>query len=121
MHELISCLQNNGNLCMTKDDFYNICKVALKPYFPLASSLRNLGHTIVRETQNLQVAYYVDKNFESHYKGEDLEELEKEIEKEYIDYVQTNCRKEKQQSKLVLSILPMLTRPNLYKPLHLFW
>ncbi|XP_077168606.1 dnaJ homolog subfamily C member 18 isoform X1 [Paroedura picta] len=56
-----------------------------------------LGHTIVRETQNLQVPYYVDKNFENSYKGEELEELEKEIEKEYIDYVQTNCRKEKQQ------------------------
>ncbi|XP_054856311.1 dnaJ homolog subfamily C member 18 [Eublepharis macularius] len=69
----------------------------------------NLGHTVVRETQNLQVPYYVDKNFENNYKGEDLEELEKHIEKEYIDYVQTSCRKEKQQ-KSELSNLAKLYR-----------
>lgn len=53
----------------------------------------------MRETQNLQVPYYVDKHFENNYKGEELEELEKHIEKDYIDYIQTSCRKEKQQSK----------------------
>lgn len=65
-----------------------------------AYSFRNLGHTIVRETQNLQVPYYVDKNFEHNYNAEELEELEKHIEKDYIDYIQTSCRKEKQQSRL---------------------
>lgn len=45
--------------------------------------------------------YYVDKNFENNYHGEELEELEKHIEKDYIDYVQTSCRKEKQQSKFL--------------------
>uniref|UniRef100_A0A8C5SL13 DnaJ heat shock protein family (Hsp40) member C18 n=1 Tax=Laticauda laticaudata TaxID=8630 RepID=A0A8C5SL13_LATLA len=67
------------------------------------------GHTVVRETQNLQVPYYVDKNFENNYHGEELEELEKHIEKDYIDYVQTSCRKEKQQ-KSELSNLAKLYR-----------
>ncbi|XP_020643736.3 dnaJ homolog subfamily C member 18 isoform X1 [Pogona vitticeps] len=69
----------------------------------------NIGHTVVRETQNLQVPYYVDKNFENNYKGEDLEELEKQIERDYIDHIQTTCRKEKQQ-KSELSNLAKLYR-----------
>lgn len=58
-----------------------------------------MGHTVPRETQNLQVPYYVDKNFENSYKGAELRELEKTVEKDYIDYIQTSCWKEKQQSK----------------------
>ncbi|XP_060642523.2 dnaJ homolog subfamily C member 18 isoform X1 [Anolis sagrei] len=69
----------------------------------------NLGHTILRETQNLQVPYYVDKNFEHNYNGEELEELERQIEKEYIDHIQTSCRKEKQQ-KTELTHLAKLYR-----------
>lgn len=46
--------------------------------------------------------YYVDKNFERNYQGADLKELEKTVEKDYIDYIQTSCWKEKQQSKLFL-------------------
>uniref|UniRef100_A0A8D0DLW6 DnaJ heat shock protein family (Hsp40) member C18 n=1 Tax=Salvator merianae TaxID=96440 RepID=A0A8D0DLW6_SALMN len=69
----------------------------------------SLGHTIVRETQNLQVPYYVDKNFENNYNGEELQDLEKHIEKEYIDHIQTSCRKEKQQ-KSELSNLAKLYR-----------
>uniref|UniRef100_T1E5X3 DnaJ subfamily C member 18-like protein n=1 Tax=Crotalus horridus TaxID=35024 RepID=T1E5X3_CROHD len=69
----------------------------------------SLGHTVIRETQNLQVPYYVDNNFENNYHGEELEELEKLIEKDYIDYVQTSCRKEKQQ-KSELSNLAKLYR-----------
>ncbi|GAB5566763.1 dnaJ homolog subfamily C member 18 isoform X1 [Prionailurus iriomotensis] len=56
-----------------------------------------LGYTISRETQNLQVPYFVDKNFEKAYRGASLRDLEKTIEKDYIDYIQTSCWKEKQQ------------------------
>lgn len=80
------------------------------PIFLFAYHYRNLGHTVVRETQNLQVPYYVDKNFENNYKGEDLEELEKQIEKDYIDYIQTTCRKEKQQSKYFIPKHPTETK-----------
>lgn len=67
---------------------------------PLSPCLRTLGYTISRETQNLQVPYFVDKNFEKAYRGASLRDLEKTIEKDYIDYVQTSCWKEKQQSKM---------------------
>uniref|UniRef100_A0A493T2Q0 DUF1977 domain-containing protein n=1 Tax=Anas platyrhynchos platyrhynchos TaxID=8840 RepID=A0A493T2Q0_ANAPP len=60
----------------------------------------SIGHVISRETENLQVPYYVDKNFEKNYQGAELQELEKTVEKDYIDYIQTSCWKEKQQSKL---------------------
>lgn len=56
-----------------------------------------MGYTISRETQNLQVPYFVDKNFDKVYRGASLRELEKTIEKDYIDYIQTSCWKEKQQ------------------------
>ncbi|XP_064314932.1 dnaJ homolog subfamily C member 18 isoform X2 [Phalacrocorax carbo] len=57
----------------------------------------SIGHVISRETENLQVPYYVDKNFERNYQGAELQELEKTVEKDYIDYIQTSCWKEKQQ------------------------
>ncbi|XP_040459377.1 dnaJ homolog subfamily C member 18 isoform X1 [Falco naumanni] len=69
----------------------------------------SVGHVISRETENLQVPYYVDKNFEKNYQGAELQELEKTVEKDYIDYIQTSCWKEKQQ-KSDLSNLAKLYR-----------
>ncbi|KAM9289367.1 dnaJ homolog subfamily C member 18 isoform 1-T1 [Morus bassanus] len=69
----------------------------------------SIGHVISRETENLQVPYYVDKNFEKNYQGAELKELEKTVEKDYIDYIQTSCWKEKQQ-KSDLSNLAKLYR-----------
>ncbi|XP_006632018.2 dnaJ homolog subfamily C member 18 [Lepisosteus oculatus] len=57
----------------------------------------SLGLVVSRETQHLGVPYYVDKSFEKEYKGAALRELEKSIESDYIDYLQTSCWKEKQQ------------------------
>ncbi|XP_009075503.1 PREDICTED: dnaJ homolog subfamily C member 18, partial [Acanthisitta chloris] len=69
----------------------------------------SIGHVISRETENLQVPYYVDKNFEKNYQGAELQELEKTVEKDYIDYIQSSCWKEKQQ-KSDLSNLAKLYR-----------
>ncbi|NXM02251.1 DJC18 protein, partial [Tyrannus savana] len=69
----------------------------------------SIGHVISRETENLQVPYYVDRNFEKNYQGAELQELEKTVEKDYIDYIQTSCWKEKQQ-KSDLSNLAKLYR-----------
>ncbi|XP_069500280.1 dnaJ homolog subfamily C member 18-like [Ambystoma mexicanum] len=69
----------------------------------------SVGHTIPRETQALGVPYYVDRNFKQAYRGSSLQELERAIEKDYIDYVQTSCWKEKQQ-KADLSNLARLYR-----------
>lgn len=45
------------------------------------------------------VQYYVDKSFEKEYHGVALDELEKTIESDYIDHLQSSCWKEKQQSE----------------------
>lgn len=58
-----------------------------------------MGLVVSRETQHMGVPYYVDKGFEKEYRGAELEELEKTIENDYIEHLQSSCWKEKQQSK----------------------
>ncbi|KAF5908901.1 dnaJ subfamily C member 18, partial [Clarias magur] len=69
----------------------------------------SMGLVVSRETQHLGIQYYVDKSFEKEYHGEALDELEKTIESDYIDHLQSNCWKEKQQ-KLDLANLGQLYR-----------
>ncbi|PIO32383.1 hypothetical protein AB205_0044450, partial [Aquarana catesbeiana] len=42
------------------------------------------GQTIKRLTENLQVPYYVSKDFQSDYSGMSLQKLEKNIEEDYV-------------------------------------
>ncbi|CAG00541.1 unnamed protein product, partial [Tetraodon nigroviridis] len=56
-----------------------------------------MGLVVSRETQHMGVPYYVDKRFEKEYHGAALDELEKTIESDYIEYLQNSCWKEKQQ------------------------
>ncbi|CAL1573529.1 unnamed protein product [Knipowitschia caucasica] len=56
-----------------------------------------LGLVVSRETQHMGVPYYVEKSFEKEYRGEALDELEKTIESDYIEHLQSSCWKEKQQ------------------------
>nr|XP_014353181.1 PREDICTED: dnaJ homolog subfamily B member 14 isoform X2 [Latimeria chalumnae] len=57
------------------------------------------GHTIRRYTENLHIAYYVNKDFKKEYKGLPLLSLEKNVEEDYINNVRNNCWRERQQSK----------------------
>ncbi|KAG9346691.1 hypothetical protein JZ751_007003 [Albula glossodonta] len=57
----------------------------------------SMGLVVSRETQHLGVPYYVDKVFHKEYKGAALQELEKSIESDYIDHLQSSCWKETQQ------------------------
>ncbi|XP_078406907.1 dnaJ homolog subfamily C member 18-like [Cetorhinus maximus] len=57
----------------------------------------SLGHILSRETERLKVEYFVDKGFEKDYQGIALQNLENNVEKDYIDHLQHSCRKEKQQ------------------------
>ncbi|XP_048022100.1 dnaJ homolog subfamily C member 18 isoform X2 [Chanodichthys erythropterus] len=57
----------------------------------------SMGLVVSRETQHMGVPYYVDKSFEKEYRGAALDELEKTIENDYIDHLQSSCWKEKQQ------------------------
>ncbi|XP_075057308.1 dnaJ homolog subfamily B member 14 [Mixophyes fleayi] len=56
-----------------------------------------LGQTIKRVTENLQVTYYVNKDFQSEYSGMMLQKLEKNIEEDYVANVRNNCWRERQQ------------------------
>lgn len=79
-----------------------------------------MGLVVSRETQHMGVPYYVDKRFEKEYHGAALDELEKAIESDYIEYLQNSCWKEKQQSKpasrwlKAASILAPLLSPCLF-------
>ncbi|XP_018419777.1 PREDICTED: dnaJ homolog subfamily B member 14 [Nanorana parkeri] len=55
------------------------------------------GQTIKRLTENLDVPYYVSKDFQSEYSGKSLQKLEKNIEEDYVANVRNNCWREKQQ------------------------
>ncbi|XP_077133895.1 dnaJ homolog subfamily B member 14 [Ranitomeya variabilis] len=55
------------------------------------------GQTMKRVTENLHVAYYVSKDFQSEYSGMLLKKLEKNIEEDYVANVRNNCWRERQQ------------------------
>ncbi|KAL4659855.1 hypothetical protein GN956_G1042 [Arapaima gigas] len=57
----------------------------------------SMGLVVSRETQHMGVTYYVNKGFQKEYKGASLIELEKSVESDYIDHLQSSCWKEKQQ------------------------
>ncbi|XP_023654023.1 dnaJ homolog subfamily C member 18-like [Paramormyrops kingsleyae] len=57
----------------------------------------SMGLVVSRETQHMGVTYYVDKGFQKEYKGASLLELEKSVENDYIEHLQSSCWKEKQQ------------------------
>ncbi|KAG7516822.1 hypothetical protein JOB18_041212 [Solea senegalensis] len=57
----------------------------------------SMGLVVSRETQHMGVPYYVDKTFEKEYRGSALDDLEKMIESDYMEHLQSSCWKEKQQ------------------------
>ncbi|NP_001080644.1 dnaJ homolog subfamily B member 14 [Xenopus laevis] len=60
------------------------------------------GQTIKRVTENLQISYYVSKDFKSEYNGMLLQKLEKNIEEDYVANVRNNCWRERQQKQDLL-------------------
>ena len=75
------------------------CHSAVPNILTLCRAFRAMGLVVSRETQHMGVPYYVDKSFEKEYHGAALDELEKTIESDYIEYLQNSCWKEKQQSE----------------------
>ena len=86
-------------LCVSLSDRVRLfISFARMYFFDCVFVPRAMGLVVSRETQHMGVPYYVDKSFEKEYRGESLDELEKTIESDYIDHLQTSCWKEKQQS-----------------------
>ncbi|KAK2852220.1 hypothetical protein Q7C36_007421 [Tachysurus vachellii] len=54
------------------------------------------GQTVKRQTENLQVDYYVTRDFNSEYKGSAVQKIEKSVEDDYVSNVRNNCWKERQ-------------------------
>lgn len=60
---------------------------------------RSTGQTVKRQTENLHVDYYVTRDFKSEYKGSALQQIEKNVEDDYVSNVRNNCWKERQTSE----------------------
>lgn len=69
------------------------------PLCSLTLPTRSTGQTLKRQTENLHVDYYVTKDFKSEYKGSALQQVEKNVEDDYVANVRNNCWKERQTSK----------------------
>nr|XP_055032382.1 dnaJ homolog subfamily B member 14 [Misgurnus anguillicaudatus] len=54
------------------------------------------GQTVRRQTENLHVDYYVNRDFKSEYKGSALQKIEKSVEEDYVSNVRNSCWKERQ-------------------------
>ncbi|XP_054634720.1 dnaJ homolog subfamily B member 14 [Dunckerocampus dactyliophorus] len=54
------------------------------------------GQTVKRQTENLHVYYYVTRDFKSEFKGSALQQIEKNVEDDYVSNVRNNCWKERQ-------------------------
>ncbi|XP_068606890.1 dnaJ homolog subfamily B member 14 [Brachionichthys hirsutus] len=54
------------------------------------------GQTVKRQTENLRVDFYVARDFKSEFKGSALQQIEKNVEEDYIANVRNNCWKERQ-------------------------
>ncbi|XP_077597404.1 dnaJ homolog subfamily C member 18 [Stigmatopora nigra] len=64
----------------------------------------SMGLVVSRETQHMGVPYYVAKSFEKEYSDDTLQELEKNIENDYIEHLQSSCWKEKQQKSDLMNL-----------------
>ncbi|XP_062902985.1 dnaJ homolog subfamily B member 14 [Mobula hypostoma] len=56
-----------------------------------------VGHTVKRQTSNLKVVYFVNKDFEKEYTGVMIQKVEKSVEEDYITNLRNNCWKERQE------------------------
>lgn len=63
------------------------------------TSSRSTGQTVKRQTENLHVDYYVTRDFKSEYKASALQQIEKNVEEDYVSNVRNSCWKERQTSK----------------------
>ncbi|XP_017276279.1 dnaJ homolog subfamily B member 14 [Kryptolebias marmoratus] len=54
------------------------------------------GQTVKRQTQNLRVDYYVTRDFQSEFKHSAVQQIEKNVEEDYVTNVRNNCWKERQ-------------------------
>ncbi|XP_062319384.1 dnaJ homolog subfamily B member 12a [Osmerus eperlanus] len=70
---------------------------------PYSLSYRpSAGHIHNRHTPLLKVPYYVGERFTDEYSGNNLKNVERSVEEDYISNLRNNCWKEKQQKEGLL-------------------
>ncbi|KAM3606215.1 uncharacterized protein V6R79_012864 [Siganus canaliculatus] len=60
------------------------------------------GHIHKRHTAHLKVPFYVGERFNEEYAGNNLKNVERSVEEDYISNLRNNCWKEKQQKEGLL-------------------
>ncbi|KAE8280678.1 DnaJ-like protein subfamily B member 12 [Larimichthys crocea] len=70
---------------------------------PYSLSYRpSAGHIHKRHTSNLKVPFYVGDRFNEEFSGNNLKNVERSVEEDYISNLRNNCWKEKQQKEGLL-------------------
>ncbi|XP_074502108.1 dnaJ homolog subfamily B member 12a [Sebastes fasciatus] len=70
---------------------------------PYSLSYRpSAGHIHKRHTSNLKVLFYVGDRFNEEYSGNNLKNVDRSVEEDYISNLRNNCWKEKQQKEGLL-------------------
>ncbi|GAA6223412.1 dnaJ homolog subfamily B member 12-like [Lates japonicus] len=70
---------------------------------PYSLSYRpSAGHIHKRQTSHLKVPFYVGDRFNEEYSGNNLKNVERSVEEDYISNLRNNCWKEKQQKEGLL-------------------
>ncbi|XP_053188656.1 dnaJ homolog subfamily B member 12a isoform X1 [Scomber japonicus] len=70
---------------------------------PYSLSYRqSAGHIHKRHTSSLKVPFYVGDRFNEEYSGNNLKNVERSVEEDYISNLRNNCWKEKQQKEGLL-------------------
>ncbi|XP_026212159.1 dnaJ homolog subfamily B member 12a [Anabas testudineus] len=70
---------------------------------PYSLSYRpSAGHIHKRHTSNLKVPFYVGERFNEEHSGNNLKNVERSVEEDYISNLRNNCWKEKQQKEGLL-------------------
>lgn len=58
-----------------------------------------MGHIHKRHTSELKVPFFVGDRFNEEFSGNNLKNVERSVEEDYISNLRNNCWKEKQQSE----------------------
>ncbi|XP_040034151.2 dnaJ homolog subfamily B member 12a [Gasterosteus aculeatus] len=70
---------------------------------PYSLSYRpSAGHIHKRHTSNLKVLFYVGDRFNEEFSGNNMKNVERSVEEDYISNLRNNCWKEKQQKEGLL-------------------
>lgn len=85
--------------CCSLLSVISIQHVAIAAAANTLPSSRSTGQTVKRQTENLHVDYYVTRDFKSEYKASALQQIEKNVEEDYVSNVRNNCWKERQTSE----------------------